>query len=265
MNEKQPIEASIGNILKKLKIEAKKTRKRMAYRILGFVALTTVLILIGNFYPQVNALFAIGFLVGLVGAFYISFFGISNLIHPLQPEQRAFKKIAEAIDLLEASNEEAHDKVEDARKILDDRYLTEIGWYAETNLIFTHLLENIQLIVLPAIDESKIKKEDLEKTALAIASMDPAKAKEVNDLLEKSYTKANPEPSTALLTEIRQSTVGRVVVSLVWGYGLILVVCALYVLGTDQNLATFLKDRPDIVILGGLIASGITFWRTKQS
>jgi hypothetical protein len=265
MNEKQPIEASIGNILKKLRIEAKKIRKRTAYRILGFVALTTVLILIGNFYSQLYALFAIGFLVGLVGAFYICFVGISNLIHPLQPEQRAFKKIAEAIDLLEASNEEAHDNVEDARRILKDRYLAEIGWYVETNLIFTRLLENIQLIVLPAIDESKIKKEDLEKTALAIASMDPAKAKEVNDLLEKSYTKANPEPSTAFLTEIRQSTVGRVVVSLVWGYGLILVVCALYVLGTDQNLATFLKDRPEIFIIGGLMASGITFWQTKKS
>jgi hypothetical protein len=265
MSEKQPVEGSIGNTLKRLRIEARKIRKRTAYRILGFVALTTILILIGDFNPQLNALFAIGFLVGLIGAFYTVFFGISKLIYPLQPEQRAFKKIAEATDLLEASNEEAHDKVKDARRILDDRYLTQIEWYVETNSIFTRLLENIQLIVLPAIEESKIKKEDLEKTALAIASMNPSKAKEVNDLLEKNYSKANPESSTAFLTEIRQSTIGRILFSLISGYGLILVVCSFYVLGTDQNFVTFLKDRPEIVIIGGLMASGITFWQTKKS
>jgi hypothetical protein len=266
MSEKQPVEGSVENTLKKLRIEARKARKRTAYRILGFVALTAVFILIGYSNPQFGPpFFVIGGLIGLVGALYIIFFGISHLVYPLQPEQRAFKKIAEATDLLEASNEEAHDKVRDARGILNDRYLTQIGWYAETNSIFTRLLENIQLIVIPAIEESKMKKEDLERTALAIVSMNPAKAEEVNDLLEKNYTKANPEPSTAFLTEIRHSTVGRVVGSLLLGYGLILVVSAFYVLGTGENLGTFLKERPDIVIIGGLIASGITFWKAKNS
>jgi hypothetical protein len=265
MNEKQPTQSTIENVLKRLKIEAKKIRKRAGYRILGIIALTTVLISIGYFYPLLNALFVIGFFVGFIGSFYVIFIGIPNVVRPLQPEQRAFKKIAEAIDLLEASNEEARGKIEGAHKILNDRYLTEIGWYVETNVIFRRLLENIQLIVLPAMDESKLKKEDLEKIALAIVSMNPARTQEVNDLLEKSYTRANPEPSTTFLKEIRESTGGRVVFSLLLGYGLIIVVCSLYVLGTDQNLMTFMKDRPDVVILGGLMASGITFWRTKKS
>lgn len=265
MTEKQPTQTTIENTLKKLKIEAKKIRKRTAYRTLGFIALTTVFILVGYSYPPLNTLVGIGFLVGFLEGFYLVFRGIPTLVHPLQPEQCAFKKIAEAIDLLEASNEEARSKIRDARRILSERYLTEMGWYKEINVIFGRLLENIQLIVLPAIDESKIKKEDLEKIAFAIASMDPAKAKEVNDLLEKSYTRVSPEPSTAFLKEIRQSTVGRLVFSLMSGYGLIFIVCVFYVLVTDQNLVTFLKDRPDVVILGGLMASGITFWQTKKS
>ena len=261
MSEDKLTEGTIENSLKKLKIEAKKTRKKTASIILAFVALMAVFILIGYYYPELSPLYII---TGVIGTLYMIFIAIPKLIRPLEPEQRAFRKIAEAIDLLEASSEEAHDKVEAAREILNDRLLSQIGWYTEANSIFARLLENIELIVLPAIEELKIKKEDLGRTALAIVSMNPAKAKEVNDFLEKSYTKAKPEPTTSVLTEIRQSKVGRGIGSLVLGYGLIIVVCTFYALGTDQNLLTFMKERPDIVILGGLIASGITFWKTKN-
>jgi hypothetical protein len=261
VSEDKLTEGIIENSLKKLKIQARKTRKKTASKILAVVVFMAVLILIGYYFPEFSA---ISVIAGVLGTLYVIFDAVPKFIRPLEPEYRAFRKIAEAIDLLEASNEEAHDKVKAAHKILNGRILLHIGWYTETNSIFARLLENIELIVLPAIEDLKIKKEDLGKTALAIGNMNPAKAKEVNDFLEKTYPKAIPEPKTAFLTEIRESTVGRILGSLVLGYGLIIVVCSLYVIVTDQNLPTFMKEKPDIIILGGLIASGITFWKTKK-
>jgi hypothetical protein len=133
------------------------------------------------------------------------------------------------------------------------------------NRTFEQLLENLQLIVLPAIKDCLMKKKHLEKIALAIISMSQKKVKEVNKKLESKYDKAEPESSkaTTFLTAIRKSTVGKILGSLALGYGLVLVICLLFVLGTNQDFIPFLKDQPTIVILGGLGASGITFWRAK--
>ena len=73
MSGEQLTQASIENILKKSKVEARKIRKRTEHRIFVFVALTTVLSLIGYFYPVLSALFAIGFIIGVIGAFYLMF------------------------------------------------------------------------------------------------------------------------------------------------------------------------------------------------
>lgn len=38
----------------------------------------------------------------------------------------------------------------------------------------------------------------------------------------------------------------------------------IYVLATQQDFMVFAKDRPDVVLIGGLVASGITFWRETK-
>lgn len=265
------MQEDINKTLLRFQIEGKKIRKRTARNILIVVGLVTVLILIGYFYPQFSALFVLGFIIGLFGGFYIVFQAIPTLYKPLRPEQYAFQKIVKAVKVLEMSNEpvafeEVYGCVKNAHGILADVNLEEdVEWYKEVNETFQRLLENLQLIVLPAIHDSKIKKEHLEEIALAIASMNQAKVREVNEMLESSYEKTKPKPSGVeiFLTRIRKSTVGKVLGSLILGYGLVLVVCFLYALGTNQDFMTFLKDRPDIVIIGGLVASGITFWKTK--
>lgn len=74
---------------------------------------------------------------------------------------------------------------------------------------------------------------------------------------------SRPAPMRTLMRKIQESTIGRVLVSLVLGYGLILIVCAFIVL--PQNLAVFVKEKPETVILGGsAIFSGIMFlWKNR--
>jgi hypothetical protein len=271
MSEKKPLTKGIKEKLMELQIEAKNTRKNTARNILVIVVLVGIFLAVGYYYPQLSALFTIGLLVAIFGGVYIVFLGIPTLYQPLEPEQRAFKKIAKAVEVLGTSDkplayEEAYNNVNDACKILNEVKLSKgIGWYKEVNRTFEHLLKILQTTVLPAIKDNLMKEKHLAEIALAIVSMNQRKVREVNKKLVLNYEKAEPEPSKVetFLTAIRQSTIGKVLGSLMLGYGLVLVVCFLYALGTGQDFMTFLKDRPDIVILGGLIASGITFWKTK--
>ena len=58
---------------------------------------------------------------------------------------------------------------------------------------------------------------------------------------------------------------GGVIISLCLGYVLILVLSVVYVFATQQNFVVFARGNPDVIIIGGLIASGITFWRDYQN
>jgi hypothetical protein len=187
------------------------------------------------------------------------------LYRPLDLEQYAFREVAKAIDVLDVSNEEAYNYIEKACDTLKERTLRRVGWYKEANETVSRFLENLQLIVLPAIHDSKMAKEHLQAIALTIASMNIAETKTMNEMLESNYEKAKPKAKAihTLLTTIRTTIMWKILVSLASGYVLILAICFLYAIGTSQNFMTFLKDQPAIVILGGLGVSGITFWRTK--
>jgi len=82
----------------------------------------------------------------------------------------------------------------------------------------------------------------------------------INQQLEKfKPIELKPEPS--FITKIKQTTAGRILYSLTLGYLLILIICFVYATGTNQIFATFIRENPEIVIIGGLIASGIAFYK----
>jgi len=259
--------------LLRLKIEGREIHKEKARNILIIIVLAAVFYLIPHFYSQLSQLLALDALIILFGGMYIVMDGIPTLGRPLREEYRAFQKVVDAIQILEKSNEpiayeEAYRCLRHAYKILDVK-MSELGefplWYNKMKEILEQYHENLELIVLPAIFDSNIEIEHLEEIALAVQSPDLQKMKAINKTLESSYRK-HPKPPRKVrifARKFRESTIGQVLSSLALGYGLIIVICFIYVSATEQDFMVLLKERPEIVILGGLGISGITFWKTK--
>lgn len=139
------------------------------------------------------------------------------------------------------------------------------------------LEENLETIILPRITQQR----DIEKMIRLLRSvavpfsevLKPISLEDItnmNEQIEQYRTRgvtvaieSKLAPKETVMRKIRESTIGRGIGCLALGYGLVLLICGLYVFGTRQDFMTFARERPDIVILGGLLASGITFWKTR--
>ena len=257
-----------------LQIEVKDIRRKTARNVgivLGIIAVFYIL----YYYSQLTAIFVINVLIILFGGIYIVFYAIPTLYNPLTPEENAFKKIVRAIEILEKSKEsiaykEAHRCLNKAYKILKNIELNDIEWYDETNQILERFFNNLKLIVLPAVVDSYIQMGHLEEIALAVYEADPDKIKAVNERLElePNYKKSivREREITTFMRKVKESMIGKVLFSLAFGYGIILTACLIYVVLTQQDFMTFARERPEIVITGGLLASGITsvtIWKIR--
>jgi len=139
------------------------------------------------------------------------------------------------------------------------------------------LRENLRTIILPRITQQK----DIEKMVTVLRSLAETFSEALKPISLEDITIMNkrleqlrirgitvaieskPAPKETFMRKIQESTIGRSIGCLALGYGLVLFICGLYVLGTRQDFMAFARERPDIVILGGLLASGITFWKTR--
>jgi len=264
----------IEKALLRLKIEAKEIRKKMRIRIAIFSFLVIITYLIWLYFPsQLGAFFGLWVLVIFFAGAYIFFGAIPKLFNPLSPEYIAFKSVAEAIEILEKSNEpiayeEAYRCIKKARNKLEyDMELSEVtSWYHSIDEILNQFFENLELIVLPEVAESNIKIEHLEEIALALSGLDIEAIKKVNATLETSYKKrpAPPRKGEILVKIFRETSVGKLLTSLAMGFGLILIISFVFAIGTEQEFMTFLRENPEIVILGGLGISGISIWKRKK-
>jgi hypothetical protein len=240
----------------------------------GFFSLLIPIIILSIFTPETAPVMV---LLGMIPIFILGFYfavGLYEYINPYSREEIAFKKIADAISILEKSKDpmaydEAYLCLKKGLRVLKGTPLSRLRWYNGTTKTLEEFFDNFELIVLPMTSKAKIKEEHLEKMSLAVYSQKPSAIEEVNKELEMepSYKKEERplkrrENPFGAFTE---SKIGRVVVSLSLGYGLIFVICVVFVLATDQNLLVFAKEHPEIIVLGGLGATGITFWRTRQS
>lgn len=186
----------IKDQLTTLQIEAKETRKKKAYNIITIIAIALIFYLISYLEPQLNAFFLLLFIIAaLLGGYYVIVNAIPSLVQPLPQTSYAFKKMAHAIDVLENSKsqlayKEAYSCLKQAQKILNDIELDELEWYEDVNQTVKQFIENLQLVVLPATEKSKIRTEDLEEIAIALASMNPSKMEETNKNLETNPTYA---------------------------------------------------------------------------
>jgi hypothetical protein len=224
-------------------------------------------ILVPLYYPQ----FGILIIVALIGGIYV-LDGIGALYQPLKPEFHAFQKFARAIGILEKSKEdiayeEAFRCLNKAHQTLKSVELNELGWYDWSNEVYKQFLDNLKLIILPAVVEGPIKIEHLEDIALALYVTDPIILNTINDKVESepTYKKrvARERKIVSFVKKFRESTYGRILGSLVLGYGLVLLISLIYVIGTQQDFMVFARENPEIIVLGGLATSGIVGWKIK--
>jgi hypothetical protein len=162
-----------------LEIEAKRTRKKTTFYIFLIAATTLLLYLL--YVNSGNALYALfTFIAVFIGALYIVFSAVPNLLQPLSKLDFAFKKIAEAIKLLKKSKsstlalEEASNYVKNACLELTNVSLDDFEFYEDINGIFKKFVNNLRFLV-PEIASGKINAEDLEKIAVALSSRNALK------------------------------------------------------------------------------------------
>jgi hypothetical protein len=192
-------EKEIEKRLVTLEIEAEETRRGTARNIIIVVLLAVVFSLLSYSYPQYGIFIVIDMVILILGVVIgVVVIGLPILARPLRTEYRAFQRIARAIQVLEKSQEPvAYRKVlrdvTCAYNALSGISLTKgVEWHKKTNETLHKFLENLEMIVLPAIRDSVIRIDHLEEIALAVYSLDPAKIDAVNKTLEaeSSYKKS---------------------------------------------------------------------------
>jgi len=264
----------IEDELFRLGIEAKETRRENAVIVLGVLFAFIVYIMLYYFLIQYRDPYLITFgIVFFVLGGMILFNSIQGLLNPLTRESSAFKKIAEGIGILEKSDdpiayEEAYRCLKKANQILEnleEKALSDFSWYEGINQELKRFVENSELIILPAAKNSSIRKDDLEDVAVAFLGKDLSGLNAVNDILEKAYQKQKPPPTAKewFTRVFRETLAGRVLYCLALSYAIVLLVCLIYAAATGQDFVVFARDNPDVIVLGGVFLSGITFWKTK--
>lgn len=235
----------IKSALLELQISGRETRKKKALNISIFVTLTVLFLLVIPYnYPQLSQLAVLGFIFAITTVFYGFFDAIPRLYQPLSPEFYAFKKIVNAIQTLEESSKpiaykEAYRCLKNANEILKKMESVEPNWYSEVDGTLEHFYENLELRVLPATSNSRIKVSDLEEVALALYSTNTSKIKAINKTLESKYDKSEPKPTITekFFKKFRQHTSKITVHGLVIAAVIILCI-AFYIMVVNNSWAS---------------------------
>ena len=266
----------VEKALADIEISNKRFRRHLRISILKcgivFFTLVSLAIIVFVFAPSTSSgVFTIMAIVGSMPCLFF-FAGLYSYIQPDLLEETVYRKITDAIRILEKSRdpmacEEANICLKKALRLLRKRELSKLTWYNGTNKIITQFLDNFELVVLPMSLAAKIKQEHLEDIGLAVFYQEPVRLETTNKSLEEepSYKRneRSPPKQKPIFTTLSESQIVRVIVSLVLGYGLIFAICIVFAIVTQQDIIGFMKGHPEIVILGGLGAAGITFWKTK--
>jgi hypothetical protein len=258
----------IENGFQEKKLRAKRIKHRMLKAFFCILMAIVILILLYFFVsiPENIKSLINWIIVGLLYGLYISGHGC---IHPLNPEERAFCEIYSAIELLEKSNnglflEETLNHLKKAYKLLRRVDLKYTSFYRETNFEVKRLVE-IMKGTIHAAQNRELESGHLEQIASALIKPTLESIKSVNDQLwDKYHGKELQEFGLKYhVSKFYATTLGKVTVSLVFGYGLIILISLIYCLVVGIDFILFSKENPSIIIMGGAILSGISFFGKK--
>jgi hypothetical protein len=108
---------------------------------------------------------------------------------------------------------------------------------------------------------------DLEKIAWSLAEPTLTNVKAINDQLwEKYHGKELQEFGFKYyLSRFYATTLGRITTSLILGYMLITIISFTYCFLFGIDFVLFCRQHPSIIIMGGAVLSGISFFGKKQT
>lgn len=201
-----------------------------------------------------------------ISTYSIVFQLLPLLIRPLNLEDRAFIEIFEAAKLSEKSSariflEETSKHLKKAHKLLGKLHLKYLNCYREVNTEVRKFREIIKGM-MSALNKGELKSYELKEMAYTLAEPTIKNLEETNaKLWDKYHGKELKEHGLKhYISRFYATSPGRIVMSLTLGYGLIILISFGYCLLVNVDFSVFSIQNPSILIMGGAILSGISFF-----
>lgn len=269
------MEQNIEDYITEVKLRAKRIRRKSLKFFITLLFSSLFLILVRFLVTEYFPTLLIGgtdFILATSGLFFgMALVLVGNIMEPLRLEDKLFIRLYEATKLYEKSTqgvfkEEALGHLKNAYNLLKRIYPDRLSFYKEMNMEIERLTEIIKGIVANA-QSNKLELTDLKKILSVLASPTLANVKAVNDgLWEKYHGKELQEFGFKYhLSRFYATTFGRGVISLMLGYMLITVISFIYCLLVKVDFILFCRQNPSVIIMGGAILSGFSFFGKRQA
>jgi uncharacterized integral membrane protein len=253
-------------------LEARKSENRVKYLrkflLVLFPLVLSILILYASTSVSIALLSTIGSLAFIVTLLVFVFFGILSLlpaiIFPLDPLDKAFEKVYKALEYLESSPDDpliqsqVHRLLSSALVQLQEDGARQ-ALLKEADDLLQKTFEDLESRVIPAPASDDLKNV-VETLAELLTSPSLARMAQLNTRIE-----AMLQPSSAPSSEIsfrsafnrfNQSKIGKLIEAFVAGPILTIIFAFFYSAFTQQDFNAFVKNNPNIIIIGAIGASG---------
>ncbi len=258
----------------------RENRKRYATNLV-ITWIPFVVSLVGLLTPRlpstVTLVSVFGALIGLIVIYGGLTSYATKVVHPLDPVETAFEQIYESLLLLEPVKdnlgktgalddlssdeisvlEHVYGNFKSAVKALDSSDALSI-FLKEPSDIWEYAYDNIRNRMLPAVKRNDVPPTMLEKLARILSAPNIEDLGEFAfDLEEKYKEEKTPEISIAKsLAKIWATRPGRIGLSVLVGYGIIIVASLVFATAKREDFNTFTTDNPGIILLGGAALTG---------
>jgi hypothetical protein len=245
----------------------------------GIIALVVIGSLTATYYHSATLasdLLALAIVLALFGGIF-SLGIVSNIIDPLDSVDSAFSKFYEAIKFvepMEASKESATTSKSSGDAASVQRHIYKllksgVGKLKDSegnapeilledaNTILGNMINSLRKNLVPAARLGPVSSNTLESIARVLASPSLDGLKELTSEVQNSYKEVQVKGFSARagLSKLRNTKLGQVMESLIYGYGIILVISLIYALTEGQDLATFYRNIAGYILGGGAALS----------
>lgn len=261
------------------RVEARKDENRIRYAVKFVVSCAPLVLSIAGLIASITWNFSDGILwSGLllfISIFVVLFSGmawIPRLFYPLDPLDAAFEKVYKAMPYVTPSD--LQDTKELSERRLVRRLLTSALRKLDTSSAQDELLKeasdlrdkafkNFENFLLPAARDGTLKPETVRVLANVLSSPSMEGLETLNSHLEANYV-ADTKKEVSLREaygNFRKTKLGRILESLVFGFGIVIPFSFIYAVATQQDFLLFAKMHPEVVLLGSFTLSGVSYFR----
>lgn len=189
--------------------------------------------------------------------------GVILILNPYSTTDRAFCEVIDAINMLQKSTQNellrkhAFKKIKKAASILQPLERGKSRWYIDTRKEEQKFIRNLNTLVAPAVLDGNLEPGFLTEIALLFTDTNILGIKKMNEVLERNfeYKEAFDKSMMDNILNYYDTKIGRIMASFIMGYFIILLCTFIFSLITQQNPTIFIKERPEIILIGGATIS----------